>query len=123
MRNALPHPVARFVDERLRALGRDISVVDRSGTRRYHRSPQARIRTDAAASVEHRVDKLFAVVRPLATRVDVGFYKLGLARSKRILHARGHLPFVPYRVEVEAPGDVDRELLAWVTESYELSLP
>lgn len=66
-----------------------------------------------------RGDRLFAIVRPLARRVDVGFFKFGRARSKRILHAKGKLPFVPYRVEVEAPGDVDTELRAWLRESYE----
>ena len=68
-----------------------------------------------------RGEKLFAIVKPMARRVDVGFFKLGRARSKRILHARGKLPFVPYRVEVEAPGDVDSELRAWLKESYDLA--
>lgn len=69
----------------------------------------------------HKGERLFAVTRPLARRVDVGFHKLGRARSKRILHARGRLPFVPYLVEIESPGDVDHELLAWLRESYDLA--
>lgn len=85
-------------------MGRDVAAVTKAGTHRYHRGA-----------------RLFAALRPLATRVDVGFHKLGRARSKRILHARGKLPFVPYRVVVEAPGDVDGELVAWLQESYELS--
>jgi hypothetical protein len=58
-------------------------------------------------------------VKPLAHRVEVGFAKLGRARSRRILAARGRLPFVPYLVEVEAIGDVDTELMAWLRESYD----
>lgn len=100
-RVTFPRTAAAVLDQRLRAMGADVVVVERAGTRRYHRD-----------------ERLFAVLRPLATRVDVGFFKLGRARSKRILHA-GPLPFVPYRVEVEAPGDVDPELLAWLRESYE----
>ena len=68
-----------------------------------------------------RGGRLFAIVKPMARRCDVGFFKSGRARSKRILHARGKLPFVPYRVEVEAPGDVDSELRAWLRESYDLA--
>lgn len=64
---------------------------------------------------------LFCILRLMAKRVDVGFYKLGRARSRRILHAKGKLPFVPYRVEVDAPGDLDSELLAWLKESYDLA--
>lgn len=101
-----PRRAAAVLDARLRAFGSDVEVAERAGTRRYHRG-----------------DRLFAVVKPMATRVDVGFFKLGRARSKRILHARGALPFVPYRVVVEAPGDVDSELLAWLRESYEESAP
>ena len=104
MRVTFPNLAATELDRRLRALGKDITIAERAGTWRYHRG-----------------ERLFAVVKPIRTRVDVGFYKLGRARSKRILHARGRLPFVPYRVEVEAPGDVDRELLAWLQESYDIA--
>lgn len=101
-RTVFPRAAASALDARLRAMGSDVAVAERAGTRRYHRG-----------------ERLFAVLRPFARRVDVGFFKLGRARSKRILHAAGTLPFVPYRVEVEAPGDIDSELLAWLRESYE----
>ena len=104
MRVTFAKEAARVLHERLAAFGPDVQVAVASGTRRYHRG-----------------ERLFAVVKPLATRADVGFHKLGRARSKRILHARGRLPFVPYLVEVEAPGDVDHELLAWLRESYALA--
>ena len=68
-----------------------------------------------------RGDRLFCIVKPLAKRVDVGFSKMGRARNKRILAAKGRLPFVPYLIEIEAPGDVDSEVRAWLRESYELA--
>lgn len=109
----VPTPIATtaasVLHDRLLAMGKDVTVERVAGTRRYHRA--------GAVGGE----RPFAVMRPLATRVDVGFHKLGRARSKRILHAAGKLPFVPYRVVVEAAGDVDAELLAWLQESYESS--
>jgi hypothetical protein len=104
MRVTFAREAARVLLERLEALGPDVVVAVASGTRRYHRG-----------------ERLFAVARPLARRVDVGFFKLGRARSKRILGARGRLPFVPYLVPIEAPGDLDGELLAWLRESYDLA--
>lgn len=75
-----------------------------------------------AGSVRYsRGARIFCVVRPLANRVDVGFHKFGRARAKRILSAKGRLPFVPYMVEAEAPGDVDTELRAWLRESYDMA--
>lgn len=97
---------AGLVDAHLRALGPDVTVEVRASSRRYLRA-----------------GRVFAVVRPLARRVDVGFTKLGRARSQRILDARAaRLPFVRHRVVVEAPGDLDAELRAWLAESYETSL-
>lgn len=92
-----------LLHRRLAAFGPDVTVEDRAGTRRYHRAGEP-----------------FCILRPLATRIDVGFRRLGRARSKRILDARtARLPLLPYRVVVEAPGDVDTELLTWLRESYE----
>lgn len=86
------------------SLGEDVALEHKAGQMRYARN-----------------GRLFCILKPMARRVDVGFMKFGRARSKRILHARGKLPFVPYRVEVEAPGDIDSELRAWLKESYELA--
>lgn len=92
-----------LLHRRLAAFGPDVSVEARGGLVRYARA-----------------GRLFALLRPLATRVDVAFTRLGRARSKRILDAKAaRLPALPYRVAVEAPGDVDTELLAWLRESYE----
>lgn len=108
----------------LLAMGPDVAVRDAAGTARFERG-----------------GRLFCLLRPLARRVDVGFTKLGRAagaprraedadapagassaRSPRILDARAaRLPFVRHRVVVEAPGDLDAELRAWLREAYELA--
>ena len=64
---------------------------------------------------------LFAIVKPLARRCDVAFRRFSRARSKRVLSAKGRLPFLPYLVELEAPGDLDHEVRAWLRESYEIA--
>lgn len=99
-----PTQAAALLHSLLVGFGEDVALEHTAGQMRYARG-----------------GRLFCVLRPMAKRVDVGFFKLGRARSKRILHAKGKLPFVPYRVEVEAPGDVDSELRAWLRESYELA--
>lgn len=94
---------AASLRSRLLSLGADVTCEERAGTQRYSRN-----------------GTLFALLRPLATRVDVGFSKLGRARSTRILDAKSAgLPFVRHRVIVEAPGDIDTELLSWLKEGYE----
>jgi hypothetical protein len=95
---------AAALHHHLLSFGPDIAVEHRAAQMRYHHA-----------------ERLFCIVKPLARRVDVGFHKFGRARSKRILSAKGRLPFVPYLVEVEAPGDVDTELRAWLRESYEIA--
>lgn len=102
-RDADARNAAQLLERALLAMGPDVSARDAAGTRRYERAGRA-----------------FAIVRALKTRVDVAFLRLGRARSKRILDARAaRMPALPYRVVVEAPGDVDSELLAWLRESYE----
>ena len=96
-----------LLHRRLLSFGPDVACEARGGRLRYGRA-----------------GRLFCLLRPMATRVDVAFTRLGRARSKRILDARAaRLPFLPYRVVVEAPGDVDTELLAWLRESYEAVEP
>jgi hypothetical protein len=91
------------LDRALRRFGPDVEVERRAGTVRYLRAGRP-----------------FALLRPLASRVDVGFRKFGRADHKRILDARAaRMPLLPSRVVVEAAGDVDSELLAWLRESYE----
>lgn len=99
-----PIEAAAALHHLLLSFGADVSSEWKAGGTRYARE-----------------EKLFAIVKPLARRVDVGFFKFGRARSKRILSAKGRLPFVPYLVEVEAPGDLDSELRAWLRESYDLA--
>lgn len=98
-----------LLHRRLLAMGPDVAHEARGGLLRY-----GRVRAADGAG------RLFCLLRPLATRVDVAFARLGRARSGRILDAKAaRLPFLPYRVVVEAPGDVDTELLSWLRESYE----
>ena len=102
--------------------GDDVTLEHKAGQMRYARQ-----------------GRLFCILKPTAKRVDiagpkardrtnpagfvrVGFRRFSRARSKRVLSARGRLPFLPYLVEVEAPGDVDSELRAWLRESYEIAL-
>jgi len=97
---------AEFLDRTLRRFGPDVTVETRNGFVRYHRGGAP-----------------FAVLRPLARRVDVGFRKVGRADHDRILDARAaRMPLLPHRVVVEAPGDVDSQLMAWLRESYEWAL-
>lgn len=97
---------ADFLDRAIRRFGPDVEVETRNGTVRYRREGRP-----------------FALLRPLARRVDVAFRKFGRADHDRILDAKAAgLPFLPHRVVVEAPGDVDTQLLAWLRESYELVL-
>lgn len=92
-----------LIDREARAFGPDVAVEERAGSLRYARA-----------------GRVFLLVRPLKSRLDVAFRRLGRARSKRILDARtAGLPLLPYRVVVEAAGDVDRELRTWLRESYE----
>lgn len=94
---------ARLLHEALLRFGPDVTLEEHAGLRRYLRG-----------------GRLFAAARPMATRVDVGFSRLGKARSKRILDGTvARLGGVRHRVVVEAPGDVDTELMSWLRESYE----
>jgi len=95
---------AATLDALLRGYGADVTVEARAGTLRYQKAGRP-----------------FALLRPLKRRVDVAFRKWGRADHDRILDAKAAgLPFLPHRVVVEAPGDVDTQLRAWLRESYEL---
>jgi len=85
--------------------GDDVTLEHKAGQMRYARG-----------------GRLFCILKPMARRCDVAFRRFSRARSRRVLAARGRLPFLPYLVEVEAPGDVDSELRAWLRESYEIAL-
>lgn len=94
---------AEVLDRTLRRFGPDVEAETRAGIVRYARG-----------------GAVFALARPLARRVDVAFRKVGRADHKRILDARAaRIPLLPHRVVLEAPGDLDSQLLAWLRESYE----
>ncbi|HUR68354.1 MAG TPA: DUF5655 domain-containing protein [Candidatus Thermoplasmatota archaeon] len=97
-----PLEAAALLQHLLTSYGPDVTSEWKAGCVRYARAGQ-----------------LFCIVKPLAKRCDVGFFKFGRAGSRRILAARGRLPFVPYLVEIEAPGDIDTKLRAWLRGSYE----
>lgn len=99
-----PAKAAAMLHETIVGFGADVALEHKAGQMRYARA-----------------GRLFCILRPLSTRNDVAFRKLGRARNKRILSAKGRLPFLPYLVEVEAPGDLDSELRAWLRESYDLA--
>ena len=95
---------AALLHHLLLALGADVASEWKAGGVRYTRA-----------------GRLFCIVKPLAARVDLAFMKFGRARNKRILSAKGRMPFLPYLVEIEAPGDVDTEVRAWLRESYDMA--
>ena len=95
---------AAAVHHLLLSYGADVTSEWRAGSTRYARG-----------------GAVFAVAKPFARRCDVAFRRFSRARSKRVLSAKGRLPFLPYLVEMEAPGDLDTELRAWLRESYEIA--
>lgn len=100
---------ARALDAALRAFGPDVAAAEEAGFTKYRRG-------------EGAYAPVFAVVRVLKSRADVAFRRWSRARSKRVLDARSSgMPHLPYRVVLEAPGDLDAELLSWLRESYEIS--
>jgi hypothetical protein len=119
---------ARVLDALLRGYGTDVAVQDEGGFRKYGRvcaaaSPSS-LRSVGSRRGDARLGVPFAVVRVLTSRVDVAFRRWSRARSKRVLDARAAgMPHLPYRVIVEAPGDLDTELRAWLRESYEIGAP
>lgn len=99
----------RVLRGHLLSFGADVQEVDEAGLLKYRRG-------------HARLGPVFCVVRVRTRGLDVAFRRFSRARSKRVLDAKAAgLPHLPYRVVVEAAGDVDAELLSWVRESYEIS--
>jgi hypothetical protein len=113
--------IAAALHELLLSFGADVTSEWRAGAVRYSRRPSqmARHLSGRTETDEEPSGVPFVIVKPFARRADVGFTKLGRARATRILAAKGRLPFVRHLVEVEALGDIDRELRAWLREAYE----
>lgn len=72
------------------------------------------------AYVSLRRSKQFGLIQPsTATRVDVGINLKGTPPGGRLEASGSFNAMVSHRVRVEKPGDVDRELTAWLKAAYE----
>ena len=70
--------------------------------------------------VSLRRSKQFGLVQPSTkTRVDVGLNLKGTPPSGRLEASGSFNSMVSHRVRLEKPGDVDKELLAWLKAAYE----
>lgn len=67
-----------------------------------------------------RGKKKFGIVKPAsADRMDVGIKCKAKKAQGRLEAAGAWDSMVSHRVRIEAPGDVDAELVAWLEEAYE----
>jgi Domain of unknown function (DUF5655)/Domain of unknown function (DUF4287) len=70
--------------------------------------------------VSLRRSKQFALVQPsTASRVDVGIQLKGEPSGGRLEASGSFNAMVSHRVRVSTPGEVDRELVAWLRTAYE----
>ncbi len=72
------------------------------------------------AYVSIRRKKQFAIVQPTTkTRLDIGL-NLKNTAPKGILEAAGSFnAMCTHRVKIESPGDISKELFAWLKKAYE----
>ncbi len=95
-------PIWAAIEKAVRGFGGDVEV-----------SPKK-------AYVSLRRSKQFALVQPTTkTRVDVGICLKGEPAGPRLEAAGSFNAMVSHRVRVEKPGDVDKELVAWMKKAYE----
>lgn len=95
-------PVWTAIEKAVRAFGGDVDV-----------SPKK-------TYVSLRRSKQFALVQPTTkTRVDVGLCLKGEPAGPRLEAAGSFNAMVSHRVRIEKPGDVDKELVAWLKKAYE----
>jgi len=74
------------------------------------------------AYVSLRRNKQFAIIQPsTATRVDVGINLKGVAPSGRLEASGSFNAMVSHRVRLARPGEVDKELVAWLKQAYDES--
>jgi hypothetical protein len=72
------------------------------------------------ANVSLRRSKQFALLQPsTATRFDVGVNLKGVAPSGRLEASGSFSAMVSHRVRLEAPKDVDKELIGWLKQAYD----
>lgn len=71
--------------------------------------------------VSLRRNKQFGLIQPsTATRLDVGIQLKGLAPKGRLEASGSFNAMVSHRVRVESAKDVDRELVGWLRQAYEV---
>ncbi len=73
------------------------------------------------AYVSLRRKKQFALIQPAASRVDVGINLKGTESTPRLEESGSFNAMVSHRVRVEKAGDVDRQLIGWLREAYDLA--
>lgn len=72
------------------------------------------------AYVSLRRSKQFAIVQPTtSTRVDVGIVLKGVEPEERLEASGSFNAMVSHRVRLAKPGDVDKELIAWLRRAYD----
>ena len=74
------------------------------------------------AYVSLRRNKQFALIQPSTkTRVDVGVCLKNVAPTDRLEAAGSFNAMVSHRVRLAGPRDVDRELVGWLEQAYNVS--
>lgn len=69
--------------------------------------------------VSLRRNKQFALIQPSTkTRVDLGINLKGAKAAGRLEQSGSFNAMVSHRVRLEKPGDVDRDVKAWLKKSY-----
>jgi hypothetical protein len=72
------------------------------------------------AYVSVRRAKQFALIQPsTATRLDLGVNLKGVAPAGRLEVSGSFNSMVSHRVRLQAPGDVDADVVAWLRAAYE----
>lgn len=72
------------------------------------------------AYVSVRRSKQFAIVQPsTATRLDVGVNLKGVQPTERLESSGSFNAMVSHRVRLEAPRDVDKQLINWLKQAYD----
>ena len=72
--------------------------------------------------VSLRRNKQFALIQPSTkTRVDLGVNLKDVAASDRLEKSGSFNAMVSHRVRLEKPGDVDKDVKAWLKKAYEQS--
>lgn len=74
------------------------------------------------AYVSLRRSKQFALIQPsTATRVDLGLNLKGVPPAGRLEASGSFNSMVSHRVRLERKADVDREVIGWLQQAYELA--